>query len=244
MNVLTANALSAGYGSMIVVKDVDLEVGPGELVALLGPNGAGKSTTLATLAGIIKPATGHVEFLGESTTARLHQRARAGLAYLPERRAVFSGLTTAANLRLGQGDPREVVGFFPELERLGTRPAGLLSGGEQQMVAVGRVLAAHPKVLLADELSFGLAPLVVERIFRGIREAVREGMGALVVEQHTHQALAYADRVYVMGRGRIVASGTADDIRGRWDEIRSAYVSKAAVQVPGSTLIERRSDHD
>lgn len=125
-----------------------------------------------------------------------------------------------------------MVKIFPELERLGTRSAGLLSGGEQQMVAVGRVLAAQPKVLLADELSFGLAPLVVERIFRSIREAVLQGMGALVVEQHTHQALAYADRVYVMSRGRIVASGTADEIRRRWKEIRSAYLAHVEAPSP------------
>jgi len=225
--IVSARGVSVGYGLHPVVIDLDLDVGPGEVVALLGPNGAGKTTTLLTLAGELSPAEGEVLFDGERTNAPLHRRASRGLGFITEERSVFTSLSTMDNLRAGRADPELALALFPELRaRLGVR-GGLLSGGEQQMVTLGRALARKPRVLLADELSLGLAPLVVRRLLEAIREAALRGCGVLIVEQHARQALEYADRAYVMRRGRIVLSGSADELRGRLDEIEDAYLTDA-----------------
>ncbi len=224
--LIAARGLSTGYGEMAVVREVDLHVDAGEVVALIGANGAGKTTTLLTLAGELTPLAGHVEFLGSETTAPMHTRCRSGLGYVTEERSVIMGLSVADNLRLADVAPGVAYGLFPELERLAGRTAGLCSGGEQQMLSLARALGRQPKVLLADELSLGLAPLIVTRLLEAVRDAADErGVGVLLVEQHVRQALKIADRVYLMERGRIVLDGTADQVRGQLDEIEAAYLS-------------------
>ena len=228
--LIETRKLSAGYGGVPAVHDLDLSVSPGEIVALLGPNGAGKTTTLLTLAGELRPIDGEVLFEGTPTKAPLHRRAKRGVALVTEERSVFMGLTTAANLRLGQGDPAKALELFPELEKLMRRRAGLLSGGEQQILTLARALAAEPKLLLADELSLGLAPLVVQRLLRSVRTAVDErGLGVLLVEQHALQALKLADRAYVLRRGRVVLEGPAAELLDRLGEIEESYLAGPSV---------------
>ncbi len=226
--VLEACGLSVGYGPIPVVKTLDLQVSSGEIVALLGANGAGKSTTLMALAGLLSPSQGVVKLHGRATKSPLHQRSREGLAYVPEQRGVFRGLTTMENLRLGRGDPQAALALMPELRSLVDRRAGLLSGGEQQMLALARALASKPAILLCDELSLGLAPLIVQRLLEAIRAASRDGVAVLLVEQHVRAALSVADRVYVLRRGSVVMSGTSDQVRSRLDEVESSYLSGAA----------------
>jgi sulfate-transporting ATPase len=223
--LLVVENLSAGYGDLAAVRDLNLEVRPGEIVALLGPNGAGKTTTLLTIAGELPPLVGEVRCLGCSPRAPLNRRVRRGLGFVSEERAVITGLTTHGNLRLGRGAPRLAVELFPELEPLRKRRAGLLSGGEQQMLTLGRALAANPKLLLVDELSLGLAPLVVQRLLVAVRAAADTGVGVLLVEQHAGEALSIADRVVVLRHGRVVLSGTADELRGHIGDIESAYLT-------------------
>jgi branched-chain amino acid transport system ATP-binding protein len=214
---------------MAVVHDVDLSVGPGEVVALIGPNGAGKTTTMLTLAGELPVIEGEVLLDGVPTTAPLFRRARQGLGFVTEERSVFMQLSTAENLRLAGVSQPDAVELFPELQPLMRRNAGLLSGGEQQMLTLARALARRPEILLADELSLGLAPLIVRRLLQAVREVARErSMGVLLVEQHVRQALEIADRVYVMQRGRIAISGAVDDVRGRLDEIEATYLAGAS----------------
>ena len=218
--------LSAGYGAMAVVRDLDLHVDAGEVVALLGANGAGKSTTLLTLAGELAPLAGQVRMHGRPTTAPLHVRCRDGLIFLTEERSVIMGLTAHENLRLADVDPAVAVELFPALAPVMKRTAGLLSGGEQQMLSLARALGRDPQVLLADELSLGLAPLVVERLLTSVRRAADErGVAVLLVEQHVRQALRYADRVYVLERGRVSLSGTVAKVRDRVEQIEEAYLS-------------------
>jgi branched-chain amino acid transport system ATP-binding protein len=227
--LLACAGLHAGYGGSAVVRELDLRVGAGEVVALLGPNGAGKTTTLLTLAGDLPPIAGEISFAGDTTRRPLFKRARAGMALVTEERSVFMGLTTADNLRLGGVSRETAVELFPELGPLMKRTAGLLSGGEQQMLTLARALGRSPQVLLADELSLGLAPLVVDRMLRSVRTAATEqGIGVLLVEQHVKRALEIADRVYVMQRGRIVLSGTPAEIGGQLDDLQSAYLAEAA----------------
>ena len=223
--VLRARALSVGYGQIAVIRELDLAVSPGEIVVLLGANGAGKSTTLMALAGLLAPSAGTVELHGRPTRAPLHQRSRQGLAYVPEQRGIFRDLTTRENLRLGRGSLAAALEIMPELRPLMDRRAGLLSGGEQQMLSLARALASAPSVLLCDELSLGLAPLIVDRLLKAIRAAARQGVAVLLVEQHVRAALAVADRAYVMRRGTIVMTGTAAEVGARLEEVESNYLS-------------------
>lgn len=226
--LLECRSLSAGYGQMAVVRNLDLTVNRGEVVALIGRNGAGKTTTLLTLAGELSPMEGEVRLKGEAVSSPMHVRCRSGLGYLTEERSVIMKLSVADNLRLAGVGRDDATTLFPELERLMKRSAGLLSGGEQQMLALARAIGRKPEVLLADELSLGLAPIVVARLLRAVRAAADErGVGVLLVEQHVRQALAVADRVYVMNRGQVVLTGSATDIRNRLHEIEAAYLSTA-----------------
>jgi branched-chain amino acid transport system ATP-binding protein len=224
--LIEARGRSAGYGKMAVVRDLDIRVDPGEVVALLGPNGAGKTTTLLTLAGELPPMAGEVRFLGEATRAPMHARCRAGLGYLTEERSVIMEMTVAENLKLAGVSAAVAFEHFPKLELIMSRRAGLCSGGEQQMVSLARALGRQPKVLLADELSLGLAPMVVTNLLQAVRAAADErGVGVLLVEQHVRQALKIADRVYVMERGRIALSGTTEELAGQLDRIEAAYLT-------------------
>jgi len=229
MSVLVeAEGLAAGYGSVVVVRDLDLRVRAGEVVALLGPNGAGKSTTLLTLSGALPPLGGAVRWNGAATKAALHARARQGLGLVTEERSVFMRLTARENLRVGCRDIAPALELFPELKPRLDVKAGLLSGGEQQMLTLARALARRPSLLLADELSLGLAPLVVNRLLSAVREAADDGVGVLLVEQHVSKVLDIADRVYVLRRGRVELAGKADELRGRLAEIESSYLSDRA----------------
>lgn len=224
--VLEAQGLDAGYGRMPVVRDLDLYVEAGEVVGLIGANGAGKTTTLLALGGALAPQAGEVRLLGRPTRAPMHVRCRGGLGFVPEERSVIMNLSVADNLRLARVPPDVAYGYFPALEAIMDRRAGLCSGGEQQMVSLARALGRDPKVLLADELSLGLAPLVVASLLETIRRAADErGVGVLLVEQQVRKALVVADRVYVMDRGRIALSGTADEVAGQLDDIEAAYLS-------------------
>lgn len=227
-SLLTARGLEAGYGPVAVLRGVDIEVGAGEVVALLGANAAGKSTTLRALAGVIPVAAGTVKFLDGPASGRLDERVRQGLAYVPEERTTIMGLSVEDNLRLGQGSVDDALDIVEELRPLLKRRAGLLSGGEQQMLILARALAAQPKVLLADEMSLGLAPKIVDRLFRTIARASGSGVGVLVVEQHARKALDHVDRAYVMRRGEIVLEGSAAELKGRVADIESSYLTVSA----------------
>jgi branched-chain amino acid transport system ATP-binding protein len=227
--LLEAVGMFAGYGGVPVVHDLTLAVHPGEVVVLLGANGSGKSTTLRTLAGAIPPVGGEIRWQGKVTRAPLYRRARRGLGLVTEERSVFMSLSAEANLRLGRGTVAKALELFPELTRLLQRRAGLLSGGEQQILTLARALAAEPAALLADELSLGLAPLIVRRLLAAVRAAADRGVGVLLVEQHAAQALAIADRGYVFRRGRVVMSGSAAELTRNFDEIRNSYLTGVPV---------------
>jgi branched-chain amino acid transport system ATP-binding protein len=233
--VLELVGLTAGYGDLAAVRNVDLTVHAGEVVALFGPNGAGKTTTLLTIAGELPPLGGEVRLLGSATRAPLHQRVRSGLAFVPEERSVVPEMSARDNLRLGKGGVDGALEIFPELEPLLERPAGLLSGGEQQMLTLARSLALEPRLLLADELSMGLAPLIVNRLMARLREAADDaGVAVLLVEQQAKRALAVADRWYLLRRGEIAASG---DRSTNWKEFEAAYLSSSTpdTRVSGAT---------
>jgi branched-chain amino acid transport system ATP-binding protein len=224
--ILELERFSTGYIGNPAVRDLDLSVDAGEVVSLLGANGAGKTTTLLGVAGELKVLAGTVRLFGSMTKSPLHERARSGLAFVTEERCIFSRMTVLDNLRVGRCDLRRAFDIFPELEPLRDRPGGLLSGGEQQMLALGRALARRPRLLLVDELSLGLAPLVVTRLLQAVRTAADEdGIGALVVEQHIHRMMKSADRLYVLQRGRIAVSGTPSDLATRLDEVTGAYLA-------------------
>lgn len=223
--ILELRKVTAGYRGVPVLRGIDIEVHPGEVVGLMGRNGAGKSTTLRTIAGIIRPSEGQVYWNGQRADSSLYRRARRGLAYVSEERSVFMGLTAADNLKVAAVRPEEVLGFFPELQAHMKRKAGLLSGGQQQMLTLGRALARQPKALLADELSLGLAPMLVRRLLAAARRAAEKGVGVLIVEQRIGAALAVCDRAYVLQRGRVVLAGTAEEIRRSHDEIERQYLT-------------------
>jgi branched-chain amino acid transport system ATP-binding protein len=227
--VLAIDGLTAGYGHAAVLRELDLTVAPGEVVALLGANGAGKTTTLRAISGIVHPMEGSISLQGEDLSGvSISGRARAGIAHVPENRGVFFGLTVAEHFRLGHRgerlDEEAAYRHFPALAELRERRCGLLSGGEQQMLAVGRALARHPKLLLLDELSLGLAPLIVERLLPVVREYAEEsGCGVLLVEQHIQLALTVADRGYVLSHGELVLHDSAEALRGNRELLMASY---------------------
>ena len=224
---LAVSGLIAGYGSQTVVHGVDLRVEPGEVVAVLGPNGAGKTTMLRAIAGTID-AGGEVRLLGRRARGPLWERARDGLAFLPESRAVIRRLTVAENLELAGVDPARAVAISPELEPLLSRSVAMLSGGEQQILSVTQAIAVEPAVLLADELSFGLAPKVVHRMFELTRRAADQGAAVLLVEQFARQVLSIADRGYVMRHGSVITSGTAEHLLANIDSVEASYLGGPA----------------
>ena len=231
--LLQASEVSAGYGAQAVIHDIDIEVRAGEVVTLLGPNGAGKTTTLLALSGELPTMAGTVALNGTVTRAPLFKRARNGLTFVTEEKSVFKSLSTRDNLRVGGVTVEDALAYFPELEKRIDVRGGLLSGGEQQMLSLARALARKPQVLLADELSMGLAPLIVKRLLEAVRAAAdQQGTAVLLVEQHVRKALVYADRAYVMRRGRIELSGSATEMRGRISEIEDQYLSASAGSAP------------
>ncbi len=227
--VIATRAMCTGYAGQPVVHDLDLEVQAGEVVCLLGPNGAGKTTTMLALAGELPLISGEVLLDGEPTTAPLHRRAKGGMSYVTEERSVFKGLSTRDNLRVAGLDPDDAVQLFPELSKRMNVRGGLLSGGEQQMLTLARALARSPRLLLADELSLGLAPLVVDRLLQAVRAAAKDhGTAVLMVEQHAHKALQYADRAIVIRRGRVQLALSGEEAQRRIDEVEQAYLTGAS----------------
>ena len=230
--ILAIEDMTSGYDNAAVVRDMNLTVAPGEVVALLGANGAGKTTTLRTISGVIRPMAGTVRFAGEDMVSiSPPMRARMGIAHVPVGRGSFFGLTVAEHFRLTyrgeQLEPEIAYSYFPALRELQNRRAGLLSGGEKQMLAVGRALARRPKVLLLDELSLGLAPVIVERLLPVVRKfALEDGCAVLLVEQHVNLALEVADRGYILSHGEVMAHRSAEELRGDQGLLVASYLGE------------------
>jgi branched-chain amino acid transport system ATP-binding protein len=231
--LLTVSNLEVAYGSITALHGINLEVKRGEIVTLIGANGAGKTTTLRTISGLLKPRKGEVTYDGRNITGnKPHVITRMGVSHVPEGRGIFANLTVADNLELGaylrkdkikQSEYERIFTLFPVLKERIKQSAGTLSGGEQQMLAISRALMSKPQVLLLDEPSLGLAPQMVQTIFRVIREINSEGTTILLVEQNAHMALMTAHRGYVMETGSIVLEGDASALLRR-DEIKKAYL--------------------
>ena len=232
--MLKVENLSVHYGMIQAVRDVSFEVNEGEVVSLIGANGAGKTTILRTLSGLVRPSSGRIEFLGQEIQKTPAQKIVAsGLSQVPEGRHVFSGLTVMENLEMGaflkknreenQANLKKVFSRFPRLEERKNQDAATLSGGEQQMLAMGRALMSTPKLLLLDEPSMGLAPIFIQEIFDIIQDIQKQGTTVLLIEQNANKALAIADRGYVLETGKIVLSGTGKELAAS-DEVRKAYL--------------------
>jgi len=234
--LLEVRGLQVCYGGINAVKGIDLDVGKGEFVTLIGANGAGKTTTLKALAGLLRPAAGHIHYNGEDITARpACERVRLGLALVPEGRGVFGRLTVEENLAMGAysrrdaagiaADLNRVYGLLPRLAERRRQPGGTLSGGEQQMLAIGRAIMSRPRLLLLDEPSMGLAPIMVYKIFEVIRAVAAEGVTLLLVEQNARLALETCHRGYVMESGRISLAAGAPQLLAD-PRVRQAYLGE------------------
>jgi branched-chain amino acid transport system ATP-binding protein len=238
--LLVVDDITVTYGQIAAVRQLSLTVGAGEVVALLGANGAGKTTTLRTISGLLRPRRGHVRFAGERIERWSPERiARAGLAHLPEGRGIFPHLSVDENLRMaayGTGVPKEAyperveraIALFPVLRERMSQLAGTLSGGQQQMLAVGRALITSPRLLMIDELSFGLAPGVVKQLFAMLPAISAQGTAILLVEQFVGQALAVANRAYVLEKGELSFSGTAHELAEREGFVEGSYLGSGA----------------
>ncbi|VIY44119.1 branched-chain amino acid transport protein [Streptococcus pneumoniae] len=234
MSMLKVENLSVHYGMIQAVRDVSFEVNEGEVVSLIGANGAGKTTILRTLSGLVRPSSGKIEFLGQEIQKMPTQKIVAsGLSQVPEGRHVFPGLTVMENLEMGaflkknreenQANLKKVFSRFPRLEERKNQDAATLSGGEQQMLAMGRALMSTPKLLLLDEPSMGLAPIFIQEIFDIIQDIQKQGTTVLLIEQNANKALAISDRGYVLETGKIVLSGTGKELASS-EEVRKAYL--------------------
>lgn len=234
MAMLKVDNLSVKYGVIEAVKDVSFEVNEGEVVTLIGANGAGKTSILRTISGLVRPSAGKIEFLGQEIQKVPARKIVAdGLSQVPEGRHVFSGLTVMENLEMGaflrnnreenQANLKKIFARFPRLEERKNQDAATLSGGEQQMLAMGRALMSQPKLLLLDEPSMGLAPIFIQEIFDIIQDIQKQGTTVLLIEQNANKALSIADRGYVLETGKIVLSGTGQELLTS-DEVRKAYL--------------------
>lgn len=232
--MLKIDNIDVYYGAIHALKGISLEVKEGEIVTLIGANGAGKSTTLRTISGLLKPKTGSITFLGQNIAGvRAHEIVKKGISQVPEGRRVFAEMTVMENLDLGafvrkdkagiQQDLKHVFELFPRLEERKNQSAGTLSGGEQQMLAMGRALMSRPKLLLLDEPSMGLAPLLIKEIFNIIVDINKSGTTVLLVEQNANMALSIANRAYVLETGRITLSGSAKELAAS-EDVRKAYL--------------------
>ena len=236
-NILEVNELQVAYGAIQAIKGIDLKVREGEMVALIGANGAGKTTTLKTLAGLLTPSAGQITFDGKAHSAiKAYDLIREGLALVPEGRGIFPKLTVHENLEMGafsrrdgkdaiNADIERMYGIFPRLKERAFQLAGTMSGGEQQMLAISRALMARPKLLLLDEPSMGLAPIIVQKIFETIREVVKGGVTLLLVEQNARLALQTCDRAYVIDSGRIALTGNCHDLLHD-EQVQKAYLGE------------------
>jgi branched-chain amino acid transport system ATP-binding protein len=235
MALLSVTGLVAGYGGITAIKGIDLEVNEGEIVTLIGSNGAGKSTTLRTISGLIRARSGGVRFR-DADIGRLpaHKIVGLGISHVPEGRGIFQTLTVLDNLQMGayirrdaevDTDLGRIYELFPRLYERRSQQAGTLSGGEQQMLAIGRAMMARPQLLLLDEPSMGLSPLLVETIFATIQRISQQGATILLVEQNAAMALEIADRAYVLESGVITLSGTGGELAGN-DAVRRAYLGE------------------
>ena len=232
--MLEIKDINVYYGAIHAIKGISLTVNKGEIVTLIGANGAGKSTTLRTISGLLKPKTGSIEFMGKNIAAMpAHQIVKEGISQVPEGRRIFAEMTVVENLELGafirtdkeavEEDMQMVFRRFPRLEERREQLAGTLSGGEQQMLAMGRALMSRPKLLLLDEPSMGLAPLLIKEIFSIIQDINQTGTTVLLVEQNANMALSIANRAYVLETGRITLSGDAKELAAS-EEVRKAYL--------------------
>lgn len=232
--MLSVKDMNVYYGNIQALKGVSLTINQGEIVTLIGANGAGKSTILKTISGLLKPKQGEIAFEGESISGKVAQAiVKKGISHVPEGRRVFANMSVEENLELGaylrkdkagiREDFEKIYNLFPRLQERRKQQAGTLSGGEQQMLAMGRALMARPRLLLLDEPSMGLAPLLVKTIFNIIEEINQSGTTILLVEQNANMALSIADRAYVIETGKIVLSGTADELHAS-DQVKMAYL--------------------
>ena len=235
--LLQLSGVQIAYGGIQAVKGIDLELYKGELVCLIGANGAGKTTTLNAIAGVLPLAGGQILYEGENLKGvPAHRRLRRGIALVPEGRGIFSRLTVEENLRMGaysrndtagiEADMQRVFEMLPRIKERLAQVAGTLSGGEQQMVAIGRALLSKPRLLLLDEPSMGLAPLIVEKIFEVVQSVAKAGVTILLVEQNANLALGFAQRAYVMESGRITLSGSGEELLSN-PKVRAAYLGEA-----------------